>query len=680
MTKILPYVYDNVKTVYSFSDIHGDIDSMIISLRDCAKVIRAKSGDLSEYQNIALQNLSVYNPSYDDSLGYEWVGDDTFIVIIGDILHGSRNTSIMIDNSSGISQRDGEYGNDEVKILRFLTNMGQQAELNGGKIIKLLGNHELRDLENPDWSEMFHSQLTINQQYAISPTKMVSRRELFNGNNALELLANKSEGLDFGIIAKINDFVFVHGGLTKNIPKIGLTDEQSDDPNYIIHNINLHFNIKMKHSPKTSMYNYPSELININQPLINVYVDDILWNRDYATYEKSSKNYNIDEFFTMSLEDSDILLKNENEKLIDLRRDIPNTSELFKKEESRIINNIELLENKIKIFELITLKKKELSELNKTYIDINFNLKTFDATEILKIKHFQEELIKIDKNIKIIIEEIKNLEYIIMNLEERRDIDETQRKMVNSEHCKILYNVLQNMCSTCTNLKLVVGHCMQSLSTQYNSISITYKKVKKYIDPYTKQITHISQSDDKNSGNINDHIYMGYPKINDDINVFGMAVDCLNPGLTHISPSSFNLYKVDVGSSRAFDDINMFKIDGRLINEYASIEFVDSVFLQKLKNHLVKFFYARCPSVLRIEMENIPQNKYDMAVIRSGIRNAFKFQPRYLFQFDDSYTTELFDTILNEIDNGFELNTEFSEKYKKYHMKTFDLLKSLGLL
>ena len=95
-------IINSKNRIIALSDIHGDIHSLIIALRDCAKVIRKKNNltfdssvidhsveILLEYDlNLDLNKQTLF---YKDDLDYEWCGKDTYVVICGDFLDGFRN-------------------------------------------------------------------------------------------------------------------------------------------------------------------------------------------------------------------------------------------------------------------------------------------------------------------------------------------------------------------------------------------------------------------------------------------------------------------------------------------------------------------------------------------------------------------------------------------------------------
>ena len=98
--------YNNNKII-AIGDIHGDYPALIKLLR-LAKVINSK---------------------------LEWIGGTDYVVQVGDTLDGLR---------PGISH-DPVYLKTpyEIKILNFILKLDLQAKKKGGRVISILGNHEL---------------------------------------------------------------------------------------------------------------------------------------------------------------------------------------------------------------------------------------------------------------------------------------------------------------------------------------------------------------------------------------------------------------------------------------------------------------------------------------------------------------------------------------------------------
>jgi len=200
----------NIKRIIAFSDIHADIDSLIINLRDCANVIKKnhefdlniRDEDLEYLLNI---DLNMNESDYRVNLNYEWCGGDTYVVIIGDILDGLRSDTPTYNN-----KHINYYPQLEIKIIKFLNFLDDEAKKKGGRIIKLIGNHELenfkgnRDLIN---SYAFSEDLKKGDNYY----KGISRQRYFNFDNEGFILY-KHGGT--GVLLKINNNIFVHGRIT----------------------------------------------------------------------------------------------------------------------------------------------------------------------------------------------------------------------------------------------------------------------------------------------------------------------------------------------------------------------------------------------------------------------------------------------------------------------------------
>ena len=207
--------------IISLSDVHGDIHSLIIALRDCGKVIRKKDNinfDPSKIDH-SVEILLEYNlnqdlgkdvPFYKDDLDYEWCGDDTIVVICGDFLDGFRNNfgnyRIPYIKSRCDKCMDLEYDQVEIKIFRFINAINQDAMRKGGRIFKILGNHEFINLDDnsinsyiPDWTK------SLKNYY-----NGMTREEYFRINNEGGELLFKDGA---GILLIINNNIFVHGRL-----------------------------------------------------------------------------------------------------------------------------------------------------------------------------------------------------------------------------------------------------------------------------------------------------------------------------------------------------------------------------------------------------------------------------------------------------------------------------------
>ena len=194
------------------SDIHGDHDTFIVNLRDNARVI-SKSGFNPE--NGRDQDLDFYyymvdlthNKPYDSSLGYKWCGGNTHVVIVGDMIDPYRRMGGFDARSENFYWRQ-----QEVKLLLFINEMNRQAKKEGGRVLKVLGNHDLVNLlANLDpainfISQHAHPEDLLEDNYCGG----FSRINYFKlGNPGGDLILEDRAY----VLLKIKNYLFVHGNL-----------------------------------------------------------------------------------------------------------------------------------------------------------------------------------------------------------------------------------------------------------------------------------------------------------------------------------------------------------------------------------------------------------------------------------------------------------------------------------
>lgn len=207
--------------IITLSDIHGDIHSLIVALRDCGQVIKKKNTTNFDFTIIdkSVEELLEYDLNndlnkdilfYKDDLDYEWSGGETYVVICGDFLDGFRdgfgNYRISPGNSRCKNCMDLEYDQVEIKIFRFINAINAQAMEQGGRIFKILGNHEFINLND-------------NSLNNYIPKWTKSLDNYYNNKTRDEYFKLYNEGADLifkdgaGILLKINNIIFVHGRL-----------------------------------------------------------------------------------------------------------------------------------------------------------------------------------------------------------------------------------------------------------------------------------------------------------------------------------------------------------------------------------------------------------------------------------------------------------------------------------
>ena len=145
--------------------------------------------------------------------------------------------SIIDKNGKGL----GEIPNEEIKMQQLLNKLSIQAEKKNGRIIKLLGNHELEHLNkiDPNWITMYSTDYTLkNEQgdYENAKTQLNKSNKNYKqpyilNSNILNNVSNNRAN-NYGpkgnssayilncnskIIVKIGDWICVHAGI---VPKL----------------------------------------------------------------------------------------------------------------------------------------------------------------------------------------------------------------------------------------------------------------------------------------------------------------------------------------------------------------------------------------------------------------------------------------------------------------------------
>lgn len=118
----IPTIIPAVKRIIVFGDIHGDFN-LAIKLLEIGKVIeKTNDGEI------------------------KWVGKDTFVVQVGDQIDRCRPQSVCKLLCSDPKATVNDEGSD-LKILKLFNNLHEQAIKYGGKVISLLGNHEIMNAD-----------------------------------------------------------------------------------------------------------------------------------------------------------------------------------------------------------------------------------------------------------------------------------------------------------------------------------------------------------------------------------------------------------------------------------------------------------------------------------------------------------------------------------------------------
>lgn len=140
----------------------------------------------------------------------EWIGGDTFLVQMGDTLDGKRPDSNI---EKSFLKESGE-----VEIIRLILNLDAQAKKFNGRVISLLGNHEL-----------YPYYLKNDKQFIrdyVKKKDIQQFRKVYNTDRIKFLTPGGIGGSLFGrtrpLILQLGEFIFVHGSITDKLIKSGL--------------------------------------------------------------------------------------------------------------------------------------------------------------------------------------------------------------------------------------------------------------------------------------------------------------------------------------------------------------------------------------------------------------------------------------------------------------------------
>ena len=162
-------------------------------------------GDLHGDWNLTLKILKIAKVIDNNN---KWSGGETVVVQVGDQIDRCRPWA-----SNQMCDMEDVTLNDEAsdeKIMKFMTDLNEQARKDGGMVISLLGNHELlNSLGNMNYV----SRKGLLEYGNTVESGKAERIKLFSPGNRIGNFMGCNR-LSFVIIGS---FIFVHGGLTNEI-------------------------------------------------------------------------------------------------------------------------------------------------------------------------------------------------------------------------------------------------------------------------------------------------------------------------------------------------------------------------------------------------------------------------------------------------------------------------------
>ena len=234
------YNYPMINRVIVIGDIHGDFNILIEFLK-LANVIDCKN---------------------------KWNGGNTYVIQLGDQIDRYRPSFI---SNKKFSESDEH---SDIKILYYLNNLNDQAIKSHGRVISLLGNHEIMNVDgNMDYVS-YQGLINFSKKNLSENDKIINgianRRLLFSpGQKFANMLACSRS-----VSVIIGKTLFVHAALLENIfSKYNIKD---------INNLMTLYLFKLLDETQAKHYN-------------NIYNSEYspLWSRQYASINTENDCNNI---------------------------------------------------------------------------------------------------------------------------------------------------------------------------------------------------------------------------------------------------------------------------------------------------------------------------------------------------------------------------------------------------
>ncbi len=190
MTQMNPFINENIRRIVVFGDVHGDLELVQTLFKNSHTVI------------------------FDDQGNPTWIGGDTHVIQLGDQVDRCR-----IDCKNPQATLEDEHS--DIIILELFNTLNTLASEHGGRVISLLGNHELINVEG---NLSYVSFKGINEFEYDGKKGIDARISAFKpGGKYALLLANTR--LPFIIV---NDIFFSHAGMIDSYLDINNIKSRSD--------------------------------------------------------------------------------------------------------------------------------------------------------------------------------------------------------------------------------------------------------------------------------------------------------------------------------------------------------------------------------------------------------------------------------------------------------------------
>ena len=150
-----------------------------------------------------------------------WIGGKTFVIQLGDTLDGKRpgvNISREFIEESG-----------EVEIIKYILYLDSQAKNVGGRVISIIGNHELYPYYFANDNDFIRDYVKKTDIKAYKKEYNTDRIKFFQPGEIGGSLLGRTRPL----IIQLGEFLFIHGSLTESFIEQNLGNDGYVDINKI---------------------------------------------------------------------------------------------------------------------------------------------------------------------------------------------------------------------------------------------------------------------------------------------------------------------------------------------------------------------------------------------------------------------------------------------------------------
>lgn len=203
-----PLIIGKKRRIIAIGDLHGDFE-LTIKLLKLAKII---------------------------DNNYNWIGLDTYVIQVGDQLDNCRPVKVKDCTTEHLDNIQNEA--EDIKVLKFMTELNIKAKKFNGAVISLYGNHEIMNV-NGNMNYVSNNDIKGFKNYKDpkNPEKkfknaLDARKHAFMPGNEYAIFLACTR-IPFVIVGS---FLFVHAGFIKNyLDKLKITKrEDLYELNYIL--------------------------------------------------------------------------------------------------------------------------------------------------------------------------------------------------------------------------------------------------------------------------------------------------------------------------------------------------------------------------------------------------------------------------------------------------------------